>query len=195
MSTKPTVVDATPVTPNTRRIYPHVDAVTDFPTQQSLKLLWDRAHDLEQRLQAAEATSSTLVASQNATAVAVAAHTDQIAAVKAQTPTTATGAASGTGGAGTPGAPLPGEPGSQTTPIIAMSIDPTAIATAVRASLAFYGLPTTSDAYWVDHASSPAQFSNGKWYQGWNAYWEARAAPGNSGSSNPELGGLPSVHQ
>ena len=37
-----------------KRIYPHVDQIKEFPTQQTIRLLWDRIHDLEERLQAAE---------------------------------------------------------------------------------------------------------------------------------------------
>lgn len=35
-----------------RRVYPHVGQVTEWPTQQSLHLLWDRVFDLEERVTA-----------------------------------------------------------------------------------------------------------------------------------------------
>lgn len=92
------------------------------------------------------------------------------------------------------GAPPAGTPGAQDMPIIAMSSNPAQIAIDVRASLAFFGYAPAADAYWVGKATNPEQFSNGKWYQGWNAYWEARASPGNTGSADPNLGDQPAVH-
>ena len=37
------------------RLYPHVDQVQDWAASTTTRLLWDRVHDLEERLQAAEA--------------------------------------------------------------------------------------------------------------------------------------------
>src|SRR5207248_1898437 len=80
-------------------------------------------------------------------------------------------------------------------PHVDESADPTAIAAAVRASRQFYGFGAgTDDQYWIDKASTPAQFSNGKWYLGWNRYWEVRADPHNTGSADPNLGSLPSIY-
>jgi len=42
------------------RIYPHLDEVKDWATNQTLRLLWDRVHDLEGRLKAAEANVTKL---------------------------------------------------------------------------------------------------------------------------------------
>ena len=49
----------------TTQAYPHVNEVADFPTQQTLRLLWDQVHDLRARLTAAEATITTLVTGHN----------------------------------------------------------------------------------------------------------------------------------
>lgn len=56
-----TEVDVAPL----KRQYPHVDTVTDFSTQQSLKLLWDRVFSLQEQLTAAQATITTLTDSHN----------------------------------------------------------------------------------------------------------------------------------
>jgi hypothetical protein len=55
-----------------RRVYPHVDEITDPSAQQSVKLAWDRIHSLEERLQAAEAANATLVAAHNTNLTAIA---------------------------------------------------------------------------------------------------------------------------
>ena len=52
--------------PTLSRQYPHVDGITDWRAQQTIRLLWDRIFDLEARLQAAEGTSRTLVSTANA---------------------------------------------------------------------------------------------------------------------------------
>jgi len=84
------------VEPFTRQ-YPHVSEVQDPPTQQSVRLLWDRVHDLEGRLQAAEATITTLVAGHNTneTAVAAAAKQAKAALALTQHPGEPTGSATG----------------------------------------------------------------------------------------------------
>lgn len=48
-----------------KRIYPHVNEIADWQTQSTTRLLWDRVHDLEERLQAAQATITQLVAGHN----------------------------------------------------------------------------------------------------------------------------------
>lgn len=181
-----------------KRIYPHVDEIADFNAQQSTKLLWDRVHDMEQRLQASEAANTLLVASHNTlqTAVTAATSTANSAIAIAQLPRMSTTVPPNAGGppGGGPVGPPAGDPGSQTNPIIAMSADPAAIAASVRLSLQSYGIGfnPSVDQYWIDHASSVGQFSNGKWYLGWNAYWHARADPANTGSADPNLGDQPS---
>ncbi len=186
-----------PPKPTIKRLFPHLDDVPEYATQATLRLLWDRTHDMEERLQQAQAANAALIAAHNANETAItAAHSDARAALAlSQTPgapATSTG-----GGAPPPSGPPAGESGSQTNPIIAMSIVASAIAASVRASLQFYGIGynPSVDQYWIDHASVPSQFSNGKWYQGWNAYWEARANPSNTGSADPNLGSQPAVHQ
>jgi hypothetical protein len=79
--------------------------------------------------------------------------------------------------------------GTQADPIIAMSADPAQIHADVRASL--LAVNRIDDAYWVEKAGTPAQFSNGLWFLGHNAYWEARMDPRNPGSADPALGWLP----
>jgi len=59
-----TVLTAAPVV-KIQRLYPHVDNISDWETQQSLRLAWDRIHDLEERLQAAETNITNLIAAVN----------------------------------------------------------------------------------------------------------------------------------
>ena len=181
-----------------KRVYPHTDEITDAAAAQSVRLAWDRIHSLEERLQAQEAGAQVLAAAHNtnAAAIAVAQTTAREAITIAQTPTPDPSTPSGgLGTAGPAPGPPPGAEGSQSNPIIAMSSDPAAIAASVRASRQFYGFgAATDDQYWIDKASTVAQFSNGKWYLGWNRYWEVRADPANTGSADPALGSLPAIH-
>ena len=39
-----------------RAVYPHVDEITDFPTSQSLRLLWERLFACQDSLETATAT-------------------------------------------------------------------------------------------------------------------------------------------
>lgn len=100
--------------------------------------------------------------------------------------------AAGTGGTG--GGPT-GDPScnaSNSRPALTPT-DNASLAQWVNASYkGWYGVDDTASdiAYWVDHANHYGMFSNGLCYIGWNAYWEARMAPGNDGSANPNLGGL-----
>lgn len=48
-----------------KRTYPHVGEISDFPTSQTIRLLWDRIWALEERLQASEATIGQLVSGHN----------------------------------------------------------------------------------------------------------------------------------
>lgn len=48
------------------RLYPHVEDITDWRASQSLHLAWDRIHDLEERLQAAQASQAAIIAVVNA---------------------------------------------------------------------------------------------------------------------------------
>lgn len=47
------------------RTYPHLDTIQDWSTDATLRLLWDRIFDLEERLRAVEGTSTALVAGVN----------------------------------------------------------------------------------------------------------------------------------
>lgn len=57
-------VEATAVV-KLKRKQPHVDEIGDYPTQQTIRLLWDRIFDLEERLQSVEGTSASLVSASN----------------------------------------------------------------------------------------------------------------------------------
>lgn len=63
-------ITETPVQPATRT-YPHVSEITDWKTAQTVRLLWDRIWALEERLQAAQGTVTTLVAGHNANETAL----------------------------------------------------------------------------------------------------------------------------
>lgn len=54
--------DPTPI----KRVFPHVDEVQDWRAQSSLRLAWDRIHDLAERLEASQTTITDLVAGHNA---------------------------------------------------------------------------------------------------------------------------------
>jgi len=54
-----------------KRIYPHVNEVSDWPAAQTIRLLWDRIHDLEERLQATQTTVTSLVEGHNTNEAAV----------------------------------------------------------------------------------------------------------------------------
>lgn len=45
--------------PNPRPTYPHVDSITDWPTKQTVKLLWDEIHALRTQQAAAEAAATS----------------------------------------------------------------------------------------------------------------------------------------
>lgn len=53
------------------KTYPHVTEITDWPAQQSIKLLWDKLHDHESRLRAGVANDQQWVTAANASADAV----------------------------------------------------------------------------------------------------------------------------
>ena len=59
------VIDQVTRRPAVKRSYPHVTEVKDWPAAQTIKLLWERIFDLEERLQATEGTGATLVTSAN----------------------------------------------------------------------------------------------------------------------------------
>src|SRR5256885_11449117 len=55
------------------KVSPHVKEMERFPEQQTIRLLWDRIHDLESRLQAAEGTTTKLVDGHNVNEATIAA--------------------------------------------------------------------------------------------------------------------------
>lgn len=94
--------------PAFRRIYPHEGEVADPPAAQTIRLLWDRVHDLEGRLQQAQTTITTLVAAHNTNEAAItqAQRSADQALALAQRPTSGGGTVVGTPGDG--GDALPG---------------------------------------------------------------------------------------
>jgi hypothetical protein len=58
-----TIKGATP--PELKRQFPHVDDIADWRAQQSIRLLWERVFNLEERLQAVEVTQGDLVSATN----------------------------------------------------------------------------------------------------------------------------------
>ena len=93
--------------PSIKRSYPHVTEIQDWPAAQSVKLLWERIHDLEERLQAAEGTNTTLVTSANQLTTSVQSAQQVADQALAIGRTTSVGS-SDTGGAGGDSTPLPG---------------------------------------------------------------------------------------
>lgn len=110
-----------------RRAYPHVGEIKDWPAQQSTRLIWERVHDLEARLTAAQATITTLVAGHNTNEIAIAEATRKattalaLAQVPGRAPTSDTGnggngdlPGGGDGGAGNVGCSAAGATGHDT---------------------------------------------------------------------------------
>jgi len=99
-----TPTEETPVT-TLKRQYPHVEAIKDWTAQQSVRLLWDRVFSLEERLQAAQSTITTLVSAANVNETS--ASTAQQAANDALALSQRVGEATGSD-IPTPGGDLPG---------------------------------------------------------------------------------------
>jgi hypothetical protein len=91
-----TLAGVTPI----KRIYPHVSGIGDWAARMSVRMLWDRVFDLEERLQAAEANIKTIAAAVNTinTRVDAVEKIAKQAFALAQTPATSP--------------PLPGDPAS-----------------------------------------------------------------------------------
>lgn len=94
--------------------------------------------------------------------------------------------------------PMPTPTGSGTSasdPRVTSSLDPAYLTAAILASYAgTHGgavEPASDFDYWFGLASHPGQYSDGIWRIGWNAYWEARMEPTNTGSASPALGDQP----
>lgn len=89
-----------------KRVFPHVTDIKDWPTGQTTKLIWERLHDLEERLQAAQATITTLVAGHNtneATIASVGLDARQALVLSQQLGAGGTGAGAGAGAGTLPG--------------------------------------------------------------------------------------------
>lgn len=172
-----------------KRQYPHVPQIADYPTQQTIRLLWDRVFDLEGRLQENEATTQQLsdtTQQHNSQLTELSQRTD--AALANAQPTNAEARAIG---GLSPGEPATG-PGSRYEPIIPMSIDPVAMEADIKASL--YHWSRADYSYWLSVVQNPWQGGDAKWYQGWDAYMEERARPGNAGFASHDLLPLPAVY-
>jgi hypothetical protein len=196
-----------PVTPtdpaDLKRQYPHVNGVTDWRAEQSLRLLWDRVFDLEARLQGIEATQRDLTGASNqqeANITRVDRQSMEALALAQRTPIER-GVTDGTGGGdgSPPGDPGPATgPGSKADPIIPMSDDPAITEGNIKASL--YHWNRADYGYWsrAIHADGstplPWQGGDNKWYLGWDAYMEARAEPGAGPSAPHSLLPLPAVY-
>lgn len=118
------------------------------------------------------------------------------------TPDIGIGAPGGPGGGpggGDPNVPDAGDgtPGSSSAnPIIAMSSNPDQIRADATASWNHFHPGKPFDNEWYDYAAKPDIFSDGKWYLGWNRYWEDRMDynnPGYPSHADPGGGKLPSV--
>lgn len=93
--------------PDLKRVYPHVEEITDWQTRLTLRLLWDRIFDLEARLQAVLATQGDLVSAVNAQddALTLADRKADEALALAQIVRGELGPGGGDGGGGIPGVP------------------------------------------------------------------------------------------
>jgi len=175
--------------PTLKRLYPHVDDITDWRAQQTTRLLWDRVWALEARLQAAETLLQQAVARTNAQDAEIAAAHQ--AAIDAMGEAQLTPGERAAGGGLSPGEPATG-PGSRFEPIIPMSIDPTEMEANIKASL--FHWDRADYTYWLGVVQDPWQGGDAKWYQGWDAYMEERARPGNAGFASHDLLPLPAVY-
>jgi hypothetical protein len=175
--------------PALKRQYPHVDVIADWRAQQSVRLLWDRVFDLEGRLQAAQSTITELTSRTNAQDDEIARAQRDATNALAQGQLTP-GERAAAGGL-QPGEPATG-PGSKGEPIVPMSTDLTVMEGNIKASLYHWG--RTDYSYWFPTVKDPYQGGDGKWYQGWSAYEEERAKPGNTGSADHALYPLPAVY-
>lgn len=172
-----------------QRVYPHVPTIADYSTQQTVRLLWDRVFDLEERLQSAQTTIQHLTerSDEQDDEIAKAQQTADHAMGQAQLTIDAREAAGGL----SPGEPASG-PGSKLEPIIPMSIDPVEMEANIKASL--YHWTRDDYSYWLSVVQNPWQGGDAKWYQGWDAYMEERARPGNAGFASHDLLPLPAVY-
>lgn len=50
-----------------KRVYPHVNEIADWQTAQTVRLLWDRVHDLTERVTALTSSLGLLITGQNST--------------------------------------------------------------------------------------------------------------------------------
>lgn len=101
-----------------KRLYPQLDRITDVPTNQTTRLLWDRVHDLEERLKAAQGTITTLVGATNTHDTAITKASRAASRALAVTQSNA----SGDGGSGGDGGGSGGGSGSAAAPTSQLAI-------------------------------------------------------------------------
>lgn len=172
-----------------KRLYPHVSEIQDPSTSQTVRLLWDRIHDLEERLQAQEATAKTLVSTANTTTTAVTAA--QAQSREALAFAQKVGAVAGSTVVG-------GEPPPVTTSNFPQPYDPiknpnptlgrtaTYVQDMINAAFAAYKAanpgkqPEASTTYWYTQFLTKNTLDPNGTGDGWGAYWWDRiqASPG-----------------
>jgi len=186
---------APPPPPLRPRPYPHVDGISDWRAQQSVRLLWDRAADHGDRLDSTQASVTELQST-------IAAQQEELASIR-RASGEALALAQKAARGGTPEGPTTG-PGSFDEPIVAMSSDPAQIAIDVKSSYDHFapiaiaaGTTIGAASYWIDKASHKDQLTGGKWYLGHNKYWEDRMDcfnPGFPSAADPAGGSLPALY-
>jgi hypothetical protein len=119
-----TVTPAVKFSRDRRAIYPHVAGITDQPTHDSVKLLWDKVHSLTEEITTFRSAQTTQVAALETRAAAI---EQDITHLKTTPPpvempealaTNVPGAGSGGSGGGVPGGGSGGDPGGGPTPTV-----------------------------------------------------------------------------
>lgn len=95
-------IRSTPPTAS-KRVYPHVSEVQDWQTQQTIRLLWDRIFDLQEKLTAHDTTLQQLVDGHNANETTIASVTRDAQQALALSQQAGQAASSLPGGGGTGG--------------------------------------------------------------------------------------------
>lgn len=177
-------IKATPVPTTLPKVYPHVDEIPDWQTQQTARLLWDRIHNLEARLQANESTTTQLVSGHNQNEASIATNAQSITETLALVQSV--GASQpGTSGAGSGGTPSPGpQPGNFPQPFDAVkNPNPQLGRTASyvqqmihQAFLTFeannpHRQPEANEQYWYQQFLTKNTLDPNGSGDGWGAYW------------------------